>query len=258
MQRPKLQIIPAIDLLEGQVVRLYQGKYEDATLYHTEPALQAKAFAKAGAKLLHIVDLNAARSKTDEDEPRLASNSKAIRAILEAVEGEMEVELGGGLRNMRALESAFALGLRRCIIGTGAVKNPAFLKEALAAYGPQRIIVGVDAQGDKVRISGWEEDGGILVAELLASLEQKGVKQVIFTDIARDGALTGPGSLLFSYIEQCSLEFFLSGGISSIEDIKKLLAKAHPRLLGLICGRAIYEQKLDLRQAVQLCGQASS
>ncbi len=244
-----LQIIPAIDLLNGQVVRLYQGNYDQVTVYCQDPAKQAKQFQQAGAEILHIVDLSAARTGKRQD----TGNSQAITAILKALGKTMKVELGGGIRNLDSLKECFDLGVDRCVLGTAAVKDPKFLEKSLGIYGPEKIIVGVDARNQTVQLSGWEEESFINVRALLKDLENKGVCNVIFTDISRDGTLSGPGKALYNYIEDCNLDFILSGGLSCLEDLKEILSTRHLRLVGVISGRAIYEKRLDIGQAVQMC-----
>lgn len=243
-------LIPAIDLLDGQVVRLLHGDYEQRTNYTTDPGAQAAQFVQAGAGIVHVVDLNAARSgKRDV-------NASAIREIVAATGEHAKVELGGGIRDHRSLEQVLALGVRRCVIGTAAVEQPQFLREALAGHGADAIIVGVDAKDGRVRTAGWEVDGGISTLDLLPRLEDDGVRQVIFTDIAVDGALTGPAyESIRAVLEKTSkLEIIASGGVSATSDVPALALwargfEAGRRLFGVIAGRAIYEGHLDVAQA---------
>ena len=245
------QVIPAIDLLDGQVVRLYQGNYDRSTIYDTKPMQQARVFVEAGATLLHLVDLNAARSGQRQ------VNQSAIQDIVTTVKSinpAVKIELGGGIRNLGVLEECFALGVDRCIIGTAAVKNPEFLEYAIQNYGPEKIIVGVDVKDNSVQIAGWEEQSLWKAIDFLQTLESKGLQEVIVTDISRDGTLEGPGdAILKDYIHNCNLRFILSGGISSLQDLESLLKNHHPRLVGAISGRALYENTLDLKKSLELC-----
>ena len=241
------RIIPAIDLLDGEIVRLYQGDYAKVTVYAHDPSLQAREFLRAGAEFLHIVDLNAARSGKSE------KNTAAIAAIAKAVGNDLGLELGGGIRNWESLEKCLELGIKRCVIGTAAVKDPAFLKKALEHYGAERILVGLDVYKGIVRVSGWEEASHLKVSELLLTFEQMGLKEIIFTDISRDGTLEGPGDALAPYLKSSKLNFILSGGLSSLKDLESILAARHPQLIGAISGRALYEKKLDLRAALEMC-----
>ena len=248
---PKFQVIPSIDILDGKVVRLYQGKYDRSTVYDADPVEQACTFVEAGAFMIHLIDLDAARSGNRQ------TNHKIIQKMagsVKKVNQQVQVELGGGLRDEAALQESFALGVDRCILGTAAVKDPSFLERAIKEHGPERIIVGVDVQDDLVQIAGWEEASLWKVSDFLQSLESKGVQEVIMTDISRDGTLEGPGNaILGNYIKECDLRFILSGGVSSLQDLELLLAARHPRLVGAISGRAIYENTLDLKRAVALC-----
>ena len=244
------RVIPAIDLFDGKVVRLYQGDYTKVTVYSRDPCGQAQEFLAAGAKFLHIVDLNAARSGRSKE------NTTAISAIAKGLGEHLELELGGGIRNWENLEKSFDLGIKRCVIGTAAVKDPDFLQKALEHYGAEKILVGVDVC-DKglVRVSGWEEASSLKASELLQNLEQMGLEEIIFTDISRDGTLAGPGDTLKleAYLRSTKLNFILAGGLSSLKDLETILAARHPSLIGAISGRALYEKKLDLRAALEMC-----
>ena len=241
-------IIPAIDLLDGKVVRLYQGDYAKVSIYNHDPCQQAQDFLTAGAQFLHIVDLNAARSGRSSPE-----NRTAISAIAKAVGNDMALELGGGIRSDESLVKYFALGIKRCIIGTAAIKDPEFLERALKRYGAEKILVGVDIYKGRPRVSGWEEASPLKTSDLLQKLTEMGLRKIIFTDISRDGTLEGPGDILETYLKSSKLDFILSGGLSSLKDLEAILAKRHPRLIGAISGRALYEKKLDLRAALEMC-----
>jgi len=252
IQDLSFRIIPAVDLLDGQVVRLYQGRYDESTVYGNDPAQPIKAFVDAGVDLIHIVDLNAARSG------ERGVNQKAIERVVEAAGESARLELGGGIRDIAAVEYYLDLGLHRCIIGSAAVKNPELVALAVENFGADKIIVGVDARDGRVRIDGWEKDSGAKTADVIADLESLGAREVIFTDIVADGAMTGPviGSLQEALEATQEMKVIASGGVSSLEDVQALLDLKHPRLAGVISGRAIYEKKLDLDAAVKLCREA--
>lgn len=239
-------VIPAIDLLGGNVVRLYQGDYNQKTEYGSRPAEQTRAFLDAGARLIHVVDLDGARTGSRE------VNASAIAEILEtAGAGGAQIEVGGGIRDLAVLETYFERGVARCILGTAAVRDRDFLQAALDRYGPERVIVGIDARDGRVKVSGWEEDAGLAVGEFLEELETRGAGEIIFTDIQTDGALTGPAlDSLGMVLAGCGLRVIASGGVSSLEDVRVLRNLAHPRLRGVITGRALYEGRLDLARAV--------
>ncbi len=242
------QIIPAIDLLGGQVVRLFQGDYAQKTVYGLDPAAQIRAFTAAGAELVHIVDLDGARTGRRE------ANAAAISSILGAVAATgARIEVGGGIRDLATIAAYLDRGVHRCILGTAAVRDRDFLQSALDTYGPERIIVGVDARDGRVRVAGWEEDAGIGVGEFLEEMESRGTGEIIFTDIRTDGALDGPAlDSLGMVLADCGLRVVASGGISSLEDVRILRDLQHPRLVGAITGRALYEGRLDLARAVAL------
>ena len=243
------QVIPAADLLDGKVVRLFRGDYARVTVYGDDPSDPIREFIDQGAELIHIVDLNAARSGERD------VNQGALEKIVAAANGRARLELGGGVRDLASLARCFELGFERAIIGTAAVNDPAFLAEALARHGGERIIVGVDARDGRVRVAGWEQDSGRPVTDFLRELENAGIREVIFTDIMTDGALTGPAvdSLREVIGATRAMRVVASGGIASLDDIRALLDLNEPRLVGAITGRAVYEKKLDVRAAVELC-----
>ena len=243
----RFELIPAIDLLDGSVVRLLQGDYDRSTRYAATPGEQAQAFVTAGARIIHVVDLNAARTGQRD------VNRGAIEEIVAAVAGRALVELGGGIRNSHSLSEALGLGVTRAVIGTAAVNDPAFLRAALETHGPERIIVGVDARDGHVKTAGWEEDGGVRTADLLARLETDGVSEVIFTDIAVDGALSGPAlrSIADVHAATKQLRIIASGGVSSQKDVEDLARAGLSRLVGVVVGRAIYEGHLDVAGTIR-------
>lgn len=233
-------LFPAIDLKEGQCVRLLRGEMDKATVFSDSPADQAKAFVKAGAKWLHVVDLNGAF----EGRP---VNREAVKDILEAV--DIPVQLGGGIRDMAMIEHWLMTGISRVILGTVALKNPKLVKEACFAF-PGRIAVGIDAREGMVAVEGWAEKSNISVLDLARQFEDAGVACVIYTDVGRDGAMEGAdveGTKTLAQTVQ--IPVIASGGVSSIADLT-LLKKEIPNLYGIISGRAIYEGKIDVREGI--------
>ena len=233
-------IFPAIDLFEGKAVRLLKGEYDRMTVYNDDPLSVARDFAAQGATCLHLVDLEGAKSGT-------TPNIGTIRRL--AAETELFTEVGGGIRSMDTVRTYLTAGVDRVILGTAAVKDESFLKEAVAAYG-DRIAVGVDIRDGKVAIHGWTETSGIDAMEFMARLEEIGVRTVICTDISRDGAMAGTNHDLYRQLsEQFSLQIIASGGVSSIEDVRELAAR---NLYGAIIGKAYYTGALSLREAIEV------
>ena len=233
-------IFPAIDLFEGKAVRLLQGEYDRMTVYNDDPLSVARDFAAQGAPCLHLVDLEGAKNGT-------TPNIDTIRRL--AAETELCTEVGGGIRSMDTVRTYLTAGVDRVILGTAAVKDESFLKEAVAAYG-ERIAVGVDIRDGKVAIHGWTETSGIDAMEFMARLEEIGVRTVICTDISRDGAMAGTNHDLYRQLsEQFSLQIIASGGVSSIEDVRELAAR---NLYGAIIGKAYYTGALSLREAIEV------
>ena len=233
-------IFPAIDLFEGKAVRLLKGEYDQMTVYNEDPLAVARDFAACGATCLHLVDLEGAKSGT-------TPNIDTIRRL--AAETDLFTEVGGGIRSMDTVRTYLTAGVDRVILGTAAVKDESFLKEAVAAYG-ERIAVGVDIRDGKVAIHGWTETSGIDAMEFMARLEEIGVRTVICTDISRDGAMAGTNHDLYRQLsEQFSLQIIASGGVSSIEDVRELAAR---NLCGAIIGKAYYTGALSLREAIEV------
>ncbi len=233
-------IFPAIDLFEGKAVRLLKGEYDRMTVYNDDPLSVARDFAAQGATCLHLVDLEGAKSGT-------TPNIDTIRRL--AVETELFTEVGGGIRSMDTVRTYLEAGVDRVILGTAAVKDESFLREAVDAYG-ERIAVGVDIRDGKVAIHGWTETSGIDAMEFMARLEEIGVRTVICTDISRDGAMAGTNHDLYRQLsEQFSLQIIASGGVSSIEDVRELAAR---NLYGAIIGKAYYTGALSLREAIEV------
>jgi phosphoribosylformimino-5-aminoimidazole carboxamide ribotide isomerase len=238
-------IIPAIDLKDGSCVRLEQGRMESATVFSKEPGKAAKQWAGMGAKRLHVVDLNGAIA----GKPR---NEAAIKAIIHAVDSDIPVQLGGGIRDLDTIERYLDDGVSYIIIGTAAVKNPGFLHEACDAF-PGHIIVGLDAKDGKVATDGWSKLTGHDVVDLAKRFQDYGVEAVIYTDIGRDGMMTGVNIEATVRLAQAlTVPVIASGGLASMDDVRALLAVESEGITGCITGRAIYEGKLDFAAAAKL------
>ena len=235
-------LIPAIDLKDGHCVRLKQGDMDQSTTFGEDPAAMARKWRDAGARRLHLVDLNGAFA----GKPK---NYAAIKAILKEVGSEIPVQLGGGIRDLDTIEKYIDGGLRYVIIGTAAVKNPGFLKDACSAFGGH-IIVGLDAKDGKVATDGWSKLTGHEVIDLARKFEDYGIEGVIYTDIGRDGMLSGVNiEATVKLAQALSIPVIASGGLSNIKDIEALCAVESEGVEGVICGRAIYTGDLDLAAA---------
>ena len=235
-------IIPAIDLKDGQCVRLKQGLMEDATVFSDSPATMARHWVTQGARRLHLVDLNGAFA----GKPK---NESAIKAILREVGDDIPVQLGGGIRDLDTIERCLDDGLTYVIIGTAAVKNPGFLHDACTAF-PGHIIVGLDAKDGKVATDGWSKLTRHDVVDLAKKFEDFGVESIIYTDIGRDGMLTGINIEATVRLAQAlTIPVIASGGLSKLADIEALCAVEDEGIEGVICGRAIYSGDLDFEAA---------
>ncbi|TGK28101.1 1-(5-phosphoribosyl)-5-[(5-phosphoribosylamino)methylideneamino]imidazole-4-carboxamide isomerase [Leptospira gomenensis] len=236
-------IIPAIDLLDNCAVRLFKGNYDDRKIYSSEPWKLAEGFSKNGASLLHLVDLNGARNQ-------IGINETSILKICETT--SLKVQLGGGIRDKEKLAYYDKIGIHRFIIGTAAVTDPDLLKHALETYGKDRVVVAVDARDGLVKIAGWEKDSGVHYRDLLERLAKAGIEHVVFTDIAQDGTLAGPNLEAYREIlNSFPFQLIASGGISSLKDLMDLSSlKTEIPLYGVITGKALYEGKLDLAEAI--------
>ncbi|MEN9478694.1 MAG: hypothetical protein RLZZ298_89 [Pseudomonadota bacterium] len=235
-------IIPAIDLKDGQCVRLKQGLMEDATVFSDSPATMARHWVTQGARRLHLVDLNGAFA----GKPK---NESAIKAILKEVGDDIPVQLGGGIRDLDTIERCLDDGLTYVIIGTAAVKNPGFLHDACTAF-PGHIIVGLDAKDGKVATDGWSKLTGHDVVDLGKKFQDYGVESIIYTDIGRDGMLSGINIEATVRLAQAlSIPVIASGGLSNLDDIQRLLAVESEGVIGTIAGRAIYDGSLDFKAA---------
>jgi phosphoribosylformimino-5-aminoimidazole carboxamide ribotide isomerase len=240
-------LFPAIDLKEGLAVRLEQGDMARATVFHKDPAIQANAFESQGFKHLHVVDLDGAFAGK-------SMNGAAVERILSTV--SMCVQLGGGIREMKAIEGWLAKGINRVIIGTAAVRDPALVKEAAKKF-PKRIAVGLDARDGKVAVAGWAETSELSVLDIARRFEDAGVAAIIYTDIARDGLLKGLNlDATIALAEAISIPVIASGGLASIDDIKAMLTPRASKLEGAIAGRALYDGRLDAGEALKLIREA--
>lgn len=235
-----MKLYPAIDLKDGNCVRLLQGDYNQVTVYGNSPADMAKKWETLGGDYLHIVDLDGAKAGK-------GINGPAIKAIVEAV--NIPIELGGGIRSLEDIKLQLERGVDRVILGSAAIKNKELVKEAVATFGADKIVVGVDAKGGKVAIEGWLEVTDVTALDFCKELEVIGVKTVIYTDIAKDGMMQGPNiEETAKLVQNTNLEIVASGGVSSIEDLEKLEAI---HVHGAIIGKALYIGAIDLAEAVK-------
>jgi len=236
-------IIPAVDIKNGKCVRLLQGRIDDDTVYSDDPGDMAAKWERLGAQLLHVIDLDGAFSKSPQ-------NVNSIRKIVQSVKAP--IQLGGGIRNQKAVDMYLEMGIKCVIIGTEAIKNPAFVKKICKAY-PGQIIVGIDARNGKVAIDGWTQTTQIEAIDLARAFEDCGVAAINFTDIQRDGMQKGPNLEATQLLaEAISIPVVASGGVSSIQDIKDLLALEKLGVSGVIVGKALYSGALDLKAALEL------
>ena len=236
-------LVPAIDLKDGVCVRLEQGDMARARTFNRDPAAQAHAFETLGFEYLHIVDLDGAFA----GKPR---NAAAVERILEAV--SMPVQLGGGIRDMATVEAWLGKGVTRVIIGTAAVRDPALVKAAARRF-PGRVAVGLDARDGKVAVQGWAETSELTALDIARRFEDAGVAAIIYTDISRDGLLTGLNlDATIALADAISIPVIASGGLASIDDVKALLAPRAKKLAGAIAGRALYDGRLDAAEALRL------
>jgi phosphoribosylformimino-5-aminoimidazole carboxamide ribotide isomerase len=236
-------LFPAIDLKDGQCVRLEQGDMARATVFNLDPAAQASAFAAQGFEYLHVVDLDGAFAGKPV-------NAQAVERMLKAV--TMPLQLGGGIRDLKTVQAWLEKGIARVIIGTAAVRDPALVKAAAKAF-PRRVAVGLDARDGKVAVEGWAETSQVTVLEIARRFEDAGVAAIIFTDIARDGLLKGLNlDATIELAESISIPVIASGGLASIADVKALLTSRGSKLAGAIAGRALYDGRLDPASALAL------
>lgn len=238
-----MNIIPAIDLIDGKAVRLQKGDYNKVTVYSEYPEKVAKYFYDCGARYLHVVDLDGAKSGK-------ADNFEVIKKIVDA--SGLSVEVGGGIRNMEMVKTYVEAGVDRIILGTAALTDPEFLKEAVEKYG-DKITVGVDIKDGMVAIKGWTEVSSVSCEDFCRQLEDLGVSSVICTDISKDGMMSGTNLELYKNLNRdFSINFVASGGVSTLEDIKSL---KEMNLFGAILGKALYMGAIDLKDAIKAAGE---
>ena len=241
-----MDIIPAIDLLEDRCVRLYQGDYLKSQVFNDNPADMASSWVEQGASLLHVVDLDGA--KTGQ-----VVNYKAIESILQAV--SVPIQVGGGLRDRSSIAQLLNLGVQRTILGTAAVEQPQLVADLCQEF-PGKIVVGIDARNGKVATRGWLETSEVLATDLAQQMQQLGAAAIIYTDIHRDGTLSGPNlEALRELATELSIPVIASGGVSSVTDLLSLLALEVLGVTGVIVGRALYTGDIDLKAALQAIGQ---
>ena len=235
-----MQLYPAIDLKNGQCVRLKQGEFKEITVYSDKPEEVAALWQSQGATFLHLVDLDGALAGR-------SVNDEVIKKIVDTV--SIPIEIGGGIRSEEAIESMLSLGVARVIIGTKAAENPEFIRDMVKRFGQERIVAGVDAKDGMVAVEGWEKISGISASELCSRMKEYGVRHVVYTDISRDGMLTGPNvEYTKKLTEETGMDIIASGGMSSMEDLGQLYqAGVH----GAIIGKALYEKRIDLKEAIE-------
>ncbi len=236
-------IIPAVDIKNGKCVRLLQGRMQDETVYSDDPEAMAAKWAGLGAPMIHVIDLDGAFAKSPQ-------NMASIRKILEAV--NVPIQLGGGIRNEETVDRYLDMGVKRVIIGTEAIKKPAFVKKVCRTH-PQQVVVGIDARNGKVAIDGWTQTTRVDAIDLAREFEDCGVAAINFTDIQRDGMQSGPNiEATRRLAEAVSIPVVASGGVSSIKDVQALLPLQESGVIGVIIGKALYSGALDLKAALDL------
>ena len=234
-----MQLYPAIDMKDGRCVSLTQGLFDNLKVYSEDPVDIAKMWVSQGATFLQLVDLDGALAGQ-------SVNRSVIRGIVESV--SVPVQVGGGIRSHEAVKSMLELGVRRVIIGTRAAKEPEFIRELTARFDPEQIVAGIDAKDGLVAVEGWEKVSSITALELCLRMKEYGVRHVVYTDISRDGMLSGPNvEATEKLTKDTGLDIIASGGVSCMDDLRKLRDRG---IRGAIIGKALYEKKLDLKEAV--------
>jgi phosphoribosylformimino-5-aminoimidazole carboxamide ribotide isomerase len=237
-------IIPAIDIKGGRCVRLFQGKMEQETVYSDDPISVAKRWESEGAEFLHLVDLDGAVNG-------MPKNKEIIGNIIKSV--KIPVEVGGGIRNIESIKEYISIGANRVVIGTVACENPEFVHEACKIF-PDKIMVGIDAKNGNVAVRGWEDVTETSASQLAKRFEGMGVSGIIYTDISRDGTLSGPNiEAIKSFTSAINIPVIASGGVSNINDIKNIMKLKKHGVTGVIVGKAIYSGTVNLREAIELC-----
>ena len=236
-----MQLYPAIDMKNGQCVRLRQGAFKDITIYSDAPEKVAAHWQEKGASFLHLVDLDGALAG-------YSVNEEVIRRIADTV--SIPIEIGGGIRSKEAVERMLDLGVRRVIIGTKAAEHPEFLRDMVRTFGEEAIVAGVDAKDGMVAVEGWEKVSSLTASDLCLTMKEYGVRHIVYTDISRDGMLSGPNvEATRKLTEETGLDIIASGGVSCMEDLKCLHEAG---IRGAIIGKALYENRIDLAEDVRL------
>ena len=236
-----MQLYPAIDMKNGQCVRLRQGAFKDITIYSDAPEKVAAHWQEKGASFLHLVDLDGALAG-------YSVNEEVIRRIADTV--SIPIEIGGGIRSKEAVERMLDLGVRRVIIGTKAAEHPEFLRDMVRTFGEEAIVAGVDAKDGMVAVEGWEKVSSLTASDLCLTMKEYGVRHIVYTDISRDGMLSGPNvEATRKLTEETGLDIIASGGVSCMEDLTCLHEAG---IRGAIIGKALYENRIDLAEAVRL------
>ena len=235
-------IFPAIDIKDKKCVRLTQGDFDKVNVYGEDPSLMAKKWADYGAEFIHVVNLNGSRDEIGINDETLSKVAKAI---------DVPIQVGGGIRDEKRVKELLDLGINRVIVGTMAIENKELLKELIEKYKAEKIVVSIDAKNGKVATHGWEKVSDIDSVDLCKELEQIGVKTIVYTDISKDGMLEGPNFDIYKELSQkTSLDLIASGGVTSIDDVKRLLDM---NMYGAIIGKALYDNRIDLKEVLDLC-----
>ncbi len=240
-------IYPAIDLRNGSVVRLKQGDPSQQTIYSDDPVAMTKRWSSEGASWIHVVNLDGAFG----DAPAARANRKALAAIATATQAK--IQFGGGVRSLADVKAAFDAGANRVVIGTAAAENPELIAQVIAQYGTERLVVGLDSRNGMIVTHGWQTEIELTAVELGKLMHEMGVIHALYTEIARDGMLTGAAAEMTAALAQMTdLQVIASGGVRHLDDIKELLLYAPRGIKGVVVGRALYESKLSLKEAIQL------
>ena len=235
-------IFPAIDIKDKKCVRLTQGDFDKVNVYGEDPSLMAKKWVDYGAEFIHVVNLNGSRDEIGINDETLAKVAKSV---------DVPIQVGGGIRDEKRVKELLDLGINRVIVGTMAIENKELLKELIEKYKADKIVVSIDAKNGKVATHGWEKVSDIDSVDLCKELEQIGVKTIVYTDISKDGMLEGPNFDIYKELSQkTSLDIIASGGVTSIDDVKRLLDM---NMYGAIIGKALYDNRIDLKEVLDLC-----
>ena len=235
-------IFPAIDIKDKKCVRLTQGDFDKVNVYGEDPSLMAKKWADDGAEFIHVVNLNGSRDEIGINDETLSKVAKSV---------DVPIQVGGGIRDEKRVKELLDLGINRVIVGTMAIENKELLKELIEKYKAYKIVVSIDAKNGKVATHGWEKVSDIDSVDLCKELEQIGVKTIVYTDISKDGMLEGPNFDIYKELSQkTSLDIIASGGVTSIDDVKRLLDM---NMYGAIIGKALYDNRIDLKEVLDLC-----